>query len=56
MDNSEQKLRARLARAKGGHKRTLEARLAKLTAKSEADVEAEKPTRKKRAKKATKKD
>lgn len=54
MDNSEQKLRARLARARGGHKRVLEAQLAKLT--GGAEEAPEKPKRKKRAKKATKKD
>jgi hypothetical protein len=56
MDNSEQKLRARLARARGGHKRVLEAQLAKLTGGAEEAPEKPKPKRKKRAKKATKKD
>ena len=59
MDKSEQKLRERITRAKGGHKRVLQARLDKLGSTAEvveAPVEAPKPKRKKRAKKATKKD
>jgi hypothetical protein len=56
MDIKETKLRNRLAKAKGGHKRVLEARLAKLEAKPTIVVEeapvAKKPARKKRAKKS----
>ena len=64
MDNTERKLRARLERAKGGHKRVLQQKLDKWLRKSAVAVEqvaevapapAPKP-RKKRAKKATKKD
>jgi hypothetical protein len=56
MDIKEAKLRKRLAKAKGGHKRVLEARLAKLEAKAPVVVEEapvkKKATRKKRAKKS----
>ena len=48
MDRNEQRLRARLARAKGGHKRRFEARLAKLEA-SRVVEEVKAPAKKKRA-------
>lgn len=54
MDRSEKRLRGMLAKARGGHKRVLEARLAKVTRTEEVAPAA--PKRKKRAKKATKKD
>ena len=47
MDKTEQKLRAQLARAKGGHKRRFEARLAELEASRVAEVKA--PAKKKKA-------
>ena len=52
MDKTEQKLRAQLARAKGGHKRRFEARLAELEASRvvEAPVVKKKAPKKKKTK------
>ena len=52
MDRNEQRLRAQLARAKGGHKRRFEARLAELEASRvvEAPVVKKKAPKKKKTK------
>tara|TARA_R110002051_G_scaffold306272_4_gene376720 strand:- start:120 stop:296 length:177 start_codon:yes stop_codon:yes gene_type:complete len=51
MDRSEQKLREQLARAKGGHKRRFEARLAQIEASRVVEapvVEVKAPAKKKK--------
>tara|TARA_R110000751_G_scaffold17502_1_gene54125 strand:- start:546 stop:704 length:159 start_codon:yes stop_codon:yes gene_type:complete len=52
MDKTEQKLREQLARAKGGHKKRFEARLAELEASrvAEAPVVKKKAPKKKKTK------
>ena len=57
MDRNEAKLRERLARAKGGHRRVLQRRLDAMTAGSTTvEAPAPPPAKKPKAKKAAKKD
>ena len=52
MDTKELRLRNRLAKAKGGHKRVLEARLARLEAKTSIVVVEKAPVKKKATRKS----
>ena len=53
MDNNEGKLRARLARAKGGHRKVLQGRLDAMVAQREAVSPTPAPVAKKKAAKKT---
>ena len=55
MNRNEQRLRAQLARAKGGHKRRFEAQLEKLISSRSEEVPAEEVKAPAKKKKATKK-